>query len=43
MAKIKVYQAKEENMDAVKISLMLRNKTQLLKNLQKSICVCIRY
>lgn len=31
MAKIKVYQAKEENMDAVKISLMLRNKTQLLK------------
>lgn len=31
MAKIKVYQAKEENMEAVKTSLMLRNKTQLLK------------
>lgn len=31
MAKIKVYQAKEENMEAVKTSLMLKNKIQLLK------------
>lgn len=31
MAKIKVYQAKEENMEAVKTLLMLRSKIPLLK------------
>ncbi|MEM5620600.1 hypothetical protein AAHB56_00965 [Bacillus thuringiensis] len=34
MAKIKVYQAKEENMEAVKTSLMLRNKNPTAENLQ---------
>ncbi len=43
MAKIKVYQAKEENMEAVKNIIDVEEQNPTAEKLTKSIRMCIRY